>query len=121
MGDFLYRFLVAAMLTTISQVADAASGKFVPSMKQIATLERNIVLPEGAGHLRDYARFYAGLVLDGKQVIFVLLRSDLSKRGMEVVDADHLPVVFDGGCSVVHAVYEIESGSFKKIGCNGVA
>ena len=101
--------------------AFSADREFVPSEDEIVALENAIRLPDGSKPLGQYRRFYAGKVEDGKHMIAAVFKLDPSNAAIRVVDLAHLPVVFDGGCSVVDVQYEVESRSFLGVRCHGVA
>ena len=115
------------------------------------TIEARVKLPQGAGRLSDYARYYAfdeqGMVLgvyvpgyewpDTDATCGEILE-DLSIREVPCpaepkgdnllagqrgwVDSKYkLPMVMDGGCSVVTVVYDPKSNRVKNVECNGGA
>lgn len=121
MTTFLRLTLGLSLLMMVCEPAFSVGQEFVPSQGEITSLEKAIRLPEGSKPLGQYLRFYAGKVENGKHTIVAVLKLDPSRAAIRIVDLAHLPVVFDGGCSVVDAQYEIESGSFYRVACNGVA
>jgi hypothetical protein len=120
MTTFLRLPFAVSLLVMAFAPAFAADKGFVPSKREIAALEEAIRLPEGSKALDQYRRFYAGKVDGRKHMIVAVLELDPSNAAIRIVDLEHLPVVFDGGCSVVDVQYEVESGSFRSVRCHGV-
>ncbi len=122
MSSLVHRTLVAGLLIVASGLACAAGTGFTPSTAQIGALEKALPLPKGAYPLGEYARFYAGQVVNGRHLIYLrLMRGFETTPGIKIVDPARLPGAEDGGCSVIAGSYEIESGTFKNVACNGDA
>jgi hypothetical protein len=113
--------IAVSLLVMACGPAFSADREFVPSEHEIAALENAIRLPDGSKPLGQYRRFYAGKVEDGKHMIVAIFKLDPSNAAVGIVGLAHLPVVFDGGCSVVDVQYEVESRSFLDVRCGGVA
>ena len=114
-------------------------------------IEALVRLPKGAGRLADYARAYAfddkGLVVGVYVPGYVAPKpdetceqvlGDLKTREVPcppetsgerlrsgqrrwVDDINKLPMVMDGGCSVVTVTYDLKRGVIQDTYCNGVA
>lgn len=93
----------------------------------MAQIESQVELPAGAYDLNDYLRYYA---FDDGHVVAVFTTfdhrsdSDQNVRTSDrnwVGDRDKLPLILDGGCSVVNIVYDPKDRSFDQVFCNGVA
>lgn len=119
----------------------------VVSDETIRTIESRIEMPPGTRPLADYDRYYSGIRLSGRegvQGVLLLRRSfeHVNRGGMESVegmdnvyrgDADSMPLVADGGCSVVTLYFDLASQEFVELHreglsieraravCNGVA
>lgn len=116
----------------------------------VREIESVVVLPSRARPLEAYGRFYARSVVDGRNVVvgvYVTLHPYPSRaeknwlwrsvpiEGIERARASaavHLPVVFDGGCTVINLLFDEERRVFVAHGpdglepsseawCNGVA
>jgi hypothetical protein len=81
--------------------------------KRIDQLEARITMPVGARDLHAYTRYYAqtGGLLDA---VFIAGVDEV-----RIVSLDQLPQIFDGGCDVVHAKYDLATGHIQSIFCNG--
>ena len=80
-------------------------------------IEAAVTLPEDASELSKYSRNYA--YADGN---VVALYTTLDHPGRQwVVDRDKLPVIFDGGCSVIEIEYSLGTRTFSRVDCNGDA
>jgi hypothetical protein len=112
---------LAALLVTMCWEALPAEPGYSPSLEEIASLEKAIRLPMGARPLGQYRRFYAGKQAHNGRMIVAVLVLDATKPGIDVVDPTRLPVVFDGGCSVIDIEYDVESHMFKRVTCHGDA
>ena len=104
----------------------AADARWTPTQADIVRLESGLKLPMAptpSGALKDYARYYAGIVQNGHRMIrgeFVAF--DAAQRGsVHITSEDKFPVIMDGGCGVVNFVYDVQTGKTVSIGCNGLA
>jgi hypothetical protein len=114
-------------------------------------IEDRVKLPEGARRLADYARYYAfdenGLVVGVYAPGYVAPNADdaceemledfttrevpcpsetdsdrlLADQRRWVDDTDKLPLIMDGGCSVITVIYDPKAGEVKSAYCNGEA
>lgn len=127
--------------------AEEALPPVVVSDETIRTIESRIEMPPGARPLEEYDRFYSGGRLSGREGVqgVLLLRETFTHvsrgemapvEGMANVyraDADSMPLVADGGCSVVTLYFDLASQEFVELHreglsveraravCNGVA
>ncbi len=91
-----------------------------PSKAEVAAIERSVVLPHGAEPLENYSRHYASVGDKAHRVIRgIYLLGD--GTGVVVTTAEKLPVLFDGGCSVITVEYDAVSTAFLEVSCNGDA
>ncbi|HTU12517.1 MAG TPA: hypothetical protein VMG08_16625 [Allosphingosinicella sp.] len=86
-------------------------------------IEREIRLPAGADPLASYERSYAWQERgDGvRKVIGVYLTPEGSNRGRRWVTEAELPLILDGGCSLVSLSYDVAAGRIDHVTCNGEA
>jgi hypothetical protein len=99
----------------------ARPGAWMPSDSQIIELEGLLRLPEGA-RLQDYARHYAGVAEGGRQIVIgelVIPRSD-ERTGIYIGSEAELPMINDGGCSVVTVRFDPSSKAVHSR-CHGKA
>ncbi len=48
--------------------------------------------------------------------------SKMKSAGIYIVSSKReFPTIFDGGCSVMHVVYDVEAGRVVSLQCNGIA
>ena len=134
------RAFVAALALAILPIdapARAQSGQIVESSSEVAPetillLEQEMVMPPNAGTLEGYTRYYAAGKFadepsrDREVVIGVLVRRleplDPSRStaspvaGVEgafiVPGVDSLPVIYDGGCSVITVYFDRATEKF---------
>jgi hypothetical protein len=99
----------------------------------ISYLEAHVILPDSAGPLESYDRYYSmGRVgeRDVIQGVYLLRRAfgGVERNGMAPVSgrlgvfrgaADDLPVVADGGCAVVSVYFDIEARDFLMLQVEG--
>lgn len=102
----------------------AAPRAVAPDREQAALMdriEREVRLPEGAGPLADYGRYYAWQDReDGiRKVIAIYVREPDPARHW--VAETQLPLVLDGGCSIVSLSFDIAAGRIEAVTCNGEA
>jgi len=108
--------LVAAGLLTLASQPQAYAGNAQTSLPDvIGSLEWNLMMPEGAAALRAYTRYYAER--DG-MLIGIFVRGE---DGIRIVSGGELPLIIDGGCSVVNLRYNLDTQRLAAIFCNGEA
>lgn len=86
-------------------------------------IERQVRLPEGAGPLASYERSYAWQDRqDGyRKVLGVYLTPEGINRGRRWVAENELPLILDGGCSMITLTYDVATQRIEHIACNGEA
>ena len=108
------------------QPLSAADAGWTPTRADIVRLENGLKLPiapSPPGPLKDYARYYAGIVQNRHHMIRgELIAFDAAQRGsVHITSEDKFPVIMDGGCGVVNLLYDVETAKTVSIGCNGLA
>ena len=118
-------FAAAGLLV---QPLHASGATWTPTRADVARIEAGLKLPTvptPSGPLKDYERYYAGIVQNGHRMIraeFVALGVDPQARGqVHITSEDKFPVIMDGGCGIVSLLYDVEAGRVVSIGCNGLA
>lgn len=112
---------MAALLLLASSTATAGqAATWTPTPALIAEVEAHLVLPDGAGPLDQYGRYYYGDVKHGRRVLvgeFV----QVSDPGVHIVAPTQAPRILDGGCSVINLVYDMAEKKVTPLFCNGSA
>lgn len=137
--------LIIAILAIV--VGPSASAQTSVSEVSIRAIESQVVMPRGARNLELYDRYYALDQLNGREVVVgvFLLRSSFggtARQGAVAVAAipnvftsppQQLPVIADGGCSVVTIYFDVTTQRLMPIrleradvepefgACNGLA
>ena len=122
------------LILVVGFAEQACSQNWQPDAGVISKLESSIKPgdianshpPDGPHPLSTYARYYTADMVEGKRMIrgeFVLPMGSRGKPvGMYVVSSVRdFPVIFDGGCSVVNILYDIEAARIVSLKCNGYA
>src|SRR5262245_4698462 len=113
-------FAASAFQLCVSQEA-AALEQWTPSQRDIADLEKLATMPQRSPKpLMSYRRFYSGTFRDRKRLVVGILLA-FEPSGIEIVKFEDLPVIFDGGCSIIHVEFVVDTKSFASISCNGEA
>ena len=90
-------------------------------------IEQEVRLPTTAFKLENYARYYAR---DGSRIIGVYITTVDPKnhhfdlpvgQNRWVSETDDLPVINDGGCSVITVSYDPGARKVESVTCNGEA
>ena len=106
-------------------VAALLAGSPTDASALIARIERQIVLPPGAGPLESYTRTYSRLDPDRGRPREGMIHGVLERigDGPRVARWSEEPIMTpaDGGCAVVTLRYRIASGQIEQIRCNGEA
>jgi hypothetical protein len=103
-----------------------ANSRSVPQLL-MDQIEEEVQLPPEAYPLAEYARYYAfenGRVYATYTTHVDPANGDANLRTGErrwLTDRRKLPVLLDGGCSVVNVVYDSQEASVEQAFCNGVA
>jgi hypothetical protein len=86
-------------------------------------IEREVRLPEGAGALASYARYYAWQQRgDGVRKVVAVYQNLTGERpGRHWVTERDFPVIMDGGCGVVTLSYDVAAQRIEHVSCNGLA
>ena len=89
----------------------------------MARIEREVRLPEGAGPLASYARYYAWQERGDsiRKVIAVYVRLDGHEPGRRWVTEAGFPLILDGGCGMVTLSYHVAERRIEHATCNGEA
>jgi hypothetical protein len=125
---FLMRNFIIPVAMALFVSAAAAEPAYKPDLVTVAGLEASIrpgVIPDPRQPraVADYARFYAGKVLDGQPMIvgeFVMPGMAQNPAGIYwVADEWHMPVILEGGCSVVHVLYDVKTSRLVSVRCQG--
>jgi|HubBroStandDraft_5_1064220.scaffolds.fasta_scaffold42369_3 hypothetical protein len=109
-----------------------------PGQKTLAKLDfafRNAGFWDGSPPaIEKYSRYYAGITIKGRRMVRAEFTNfpdveivdgkveyHVDKNPVHVVPEDQFPGIFDGGCSVVNMLYDVEAERMVSISCNGVA
>ena len=86
-------------------------------------IERQVRLPEGAGPLASYARYYAWQQReDGfRKVVAVYENLTGAPPGRRWVADTEFPLVMDGGCGFISLSYDLAAQRVEHVTCNGEA
>lgn len=108
---------IAISAWSLRSKADQSAGLKVT----IAEIEKDLKLPGGSYPLSSYDRFYAkNATHDG--IIHGVFRHRVDLQGsIQIVPPSSLPVIFDGGCSVIRLRYSLVTHQVDYITCNGDA
>lgn len=69
----------------------------------------------------QYKRYYAVTFLQGRRTIKGLFVRDDEPGVYPVASDAEFPAILDGGCGVVHVLYDVEAERILELHCNGVA
>ncbi len=123
---------LATILAVVSLPALAIpnSGEvWLPSMAEVQHVESKVTMPDGAQAMSAYVRYYAGITVDGRKVIYgVYLATGVvrdmkqdPRPGIRIVTAREVPEIDDGGCSQVNVEFDVASDTVTRVRCNGQA
>jgi hypothetical protein len=123
------RLIQLTIVANILAILGCATAIRTPDAATISKLESNIEIPtfgnEPPPTVSEYARYYAPYMAgDHRMIRGELVRPMGSRKpaGIYVVGSEKdFPHIFDGGCSVVHVVYDVETASVVSLKCNGYA
>ena len=101
----------------------SAGGADAAQQALMDRIERDVRLPEGAGALATYARYYAWQQRpDGaRKVVAVWQNLTGEPPARHWVTERGFPVIMDGGCGVVSLTWDVATQRIEHIACNGEA
>lgn len=116
----IFAVLIAFAMTLFGEAkASDKDCAWAPTAELVDKIEAGLEIPRGHP-LQAYRRYYSGEVSGGHHVVTgVFLKSN--HPGVEIVPRDKLPRILDGGCSVMHLRYDVDSQKVLMLICNGVA
>ena len=118
------RLIFTPALLVIGACSSAAEKKHG---QLIAQIEQRVQLPAGAERLARYARYYA---INGNRVVATYTTfvdpqvehvSLATGHTRWIDDYRRMPLISDGGCSVVNVLYDPSKQKVEHVFCNGVA
>ena len=93
-----------------------------PTQADILTVEKSIKL-FGKHELSTYERYYAGVCVDGRKTIRGVFEipysSSRASPTIHIVKELELPVIMDGGCSIVDFTVDAADLTHGKARCHG--
>lgn len=98
-------------------LAGCAHGVGGTKEQLMHTIEKSIALPEGAAPLLRYRRHYAWSSSDPQVVEAVYTLGGRPDRLW--LSSNDLPIVLDGGCSVITLRFEVKKRTVSNLRCNG--
>ncbi len=119
--------LMAAMYvaTTGAGRAQTAGPPWEPDEATVKSIEATLTLPSRApwksGPLDSYARYYSGMTLSGRRIIYGdLLRGEIAeeKPGIYLREPPHVRT--GGGCDHIQLWYDTEAHHIVQIQCYGL-
>jgi hypothetical protein len=126
-GTKLTISFAACMITLIGTVrASDLPSEWMPNLDDVASVEATIRMPAGSSSLKKYIRYYAGTVAKGHRVLLGHFELGPTANGADgevrlVRSKKDLPVVYDGGCSIISFRYDMTEKRVLNLSCNGVA
>ena len=113
-----------AVAASISHASDSP-----PDVEVLRKIEASLKMPSGTKPLVSYDRYYAYAVRRGRKVLVGVFLHSLAlpgiaetTPGLHILEKESdLPVVHDGGCSVVTVVLDPHTSQEADISCNGTA
>ena len=82
----------------------------------VRTLEAKILMPGGAQRIEAYTRYYEPGYDNGRRIVFGVLTANGDKQ---IHTSGNLPIILDGGCSVVKLAFDVAASQMMYIACGG--
>ena len=103
---------------------EPARKSWTPTAAMVADVESQLRMPKD-NVLGDYARYYYGEYEGGhRQLVGNFVHKGMFKQnaGVKIVSGEEdVPRVFDGGCLVIHVVFDADTKQVVLLKCNGRA
>ena len=126
------KLCLSAVVASLGLTLAASISHAFDSPLDVALLHRiepSLKLPNGAKPLVSYDRYYAYAIRRGRKVLVGVFLYSLAlpgiaeaAPGLHILEKESdLPVIHDGGCSVVTVVLDPHSPQEADVSCNGVA
>jgi hypothetical protein len=87
-----------------------------PVEERITAAEQRLILPAKARPVAAYDRYYR---VEGDDVNGRWIFAFGKPGGFHLVKGPKLPMVYDGGCDVIHLHLDLRTGRWDKPFCNG--
>jgi hypothetical protein len=119
-----FAMLYIALMGSVG--ASEVVQEWTPTLADVASVEATLSMPQGAASLKQYIRYYAGTLEKGHRVLLGHFELGPTYNGADgdvrvVKSKNDLPVVFDGGCSIIFFRYDITEKRVVNLRCNGIA
>jgi hypothetical protein len=112
----------AAAVAILAASGSVHAQNWSPDPALIQRIEKQLVLPPGSKLLEAYTRYYFGTSSGERQILGgTFLHESREAGGVKIVNQADAPLIFDGGCTVVHLKYDIQDDKTVSIFCNGEA
>lgn len=122
--------MIRGLIASALLLATGCSGEQT-MREEIASLESAVVMPEGTDRLDGYTRFYAVSddAIEARYLSNTFVSGVIKQRepleplapNIFLVGPNSLPIVMDGGCSVLSLRYDRRTHEITGPVCNGVA
>ena len=96
------------------------TGDWTPTGAQIEALEAHLPSQPPSGLLAS-SRYYYGITSNRHRFIVGEILGFPGRQGPGIYLQRDLPIVNDGGCSVINLTYDVAKRAFVAFGCNGQA
>ena len=106
-------------------LAQTAEPSWKPDEATVKSIEATLTLPSRApwepGPLNSYARYYRGMMLNGRRVIYGdLLRGEMAKEKPGIYLRDPPSVSTGGRCDQIQLWYDVDAHHILQIHCYGL-
>lgn len=103
---------------------EPAPKSWTPTTALVAEVESQLRMPKDKV-LGDYARYYYGEYEGGhRQLVGTFVRKGMFQQtaGVKIVPGEEdVPRIYDGGCLIVHLVFDADTKQVVLLKCNGSA
>lgn len=120
----LIMFLVATDVFSAKEISISSQNEISDKVFNalIVELETTLILPNRAYQLNEYTRHYAFKKVKNTEYVFAVYVFKRAKKGGIVITTfNKLPIIFDGGCSVIELKYSLHQKKIDSLFCHGEA
>lgn len=115
----LYQRMARQIVYVSLMLVSACAHSSDDSNQIMKKIEAKLIMPVGAESIETYRRYYSWT--DEQQTSVQAVYEHGGKPARLWLPSNEMPIILDGGCSVVTFTYDLPTDKVKNVACNGEA
>ena len=113
--------IIVWMAAFFAGLGMASAESWSPDTALVAKVEKELVLPRSSKPLKEYKRYYFGILSGKERILGAVFVYKEGEAGALIVKEAEAPQILDGGCGVIHLKYDVDGQKVISLFCNGEA